>query len=258
MSPHPNIRIELLGPAFHTTAPGVTREDGKFFPTSPLQAKLLEVLWTRKSSWMLPHKLGSLTGYNMTSIKQTLSVLRPLINELGWRIENHRDLGYRIINLKETKVRPIKVAVCSKLRHAEKFRKLNKPGIHFNSRWIYMGVEAKAMAKPASHWMEENFNDIEAADYVICYAEHVESTLSENIEGELLSMALVEVGYAMKCNKLILCIGNHISYLPWRAATHRVHFHPTLEDALNWIIKINSPAAAPIKDAYAPAGASTI
>ena len=132
-------------------------------------------------------------------------------------------------------MRPIKIAFASKLDHAEKILAAQREGFHFISRWLYMGQASKKVAKPASHWLEENFEDIKSADYVICYAEHVESSINDALEGEVLKTALVEVGWAMAWGKPVICIGNHESYRPWRAASHRVTTMPSLAAAITYI-----------------------
>lgn len=104
-------------------------------------------------------------------------------------------------------MRHIKVAVASKLRHAEKlktaFRGLE--GFHCNSRWIDSGNLAINAAKPASHWLVENLDDITNCDYVIGYVE----------EGELLKTALGEIFWGLAHQKPVILIGFHDSYEPW-------------------------------------------
>jgi hypothetical protein len=131
-------------------------------------------------------------------------------------------------------MRPLKIAFASKLDHAEEILKHQREGLHFISRWLYMG-EASKKTKPTSHWLEENFEDIKSADYVICFAKHVPSTVDENLETEVLKTALVEVGWAMAWGRPVIVIGTHESYSPWRAASHRVTMLPSLEAAMTYI-----------------------
>lgn len=132
-------------------------------------------------------------------------------------------------------MRPLKIAFCSKLEHATHILTHQREGFHFISRWLYMGELAKAVAKPASHWLEENFEDIKASDYVLGFAKHVESTINPEIEMEHLKTALVEIGWAMAFDRPVIVIGDHESYRPWRAASHRVTMLPTIDAALNYI-----------------------
>lgn len=119
----------------------------------------------------------------------------------------------------------IKIYFASKREHANMIRGYRPEGFHFSARWIDTANLAINAAKPASHWLEENFDDIRACDYVLVYAE----------EGEVLKTALIEVGYAMAFGKKVYVIGDHDSYRPWRAAILRVSFARTIEDALQII-----------------------
>lgn len=104
-------------------------------------------------------------------------------------------------------MRHIKIYIASKLRHAEKLKALirNIEGFHFNSRWLDTGNLASNAAKPSAHWQVENFDDIQACDYIIGYVE----------EGEVLKGALVEIGYGLAYGKTVILIGQHESYEPW-------------------------------------------
>lgn len=119
-------------------------------------------------------------------------------------------------------MRQTKVYFASKRHHADKIKAQRPDGFHFNGRWLETANLAETAAKPASHWLEENFADIKEADFVIVYAEH----------GEVLKTALLEVGWAMAYGKLVIVVGDHESYRPWRACKARVSFAPTLEAAL--------------------------
>lgn len=123
-------------------------------------------------------------------------------------------------------MKQIKVYFASKRNHADLLRKFRIDGIHICARWTETANLAINAAKPASHWMEENFIDIQAANYVIVYAE----------EGEFLKTALVEVGWAMAWSKPVIVIGDHDSFRPWRANNLRVEFQPTVDEALRSIV----------------------
>lgn len=119
-------------------------------------------------------------------------------------------------------MRQIRVYFASKRIHADMLRALRPDGFHFNGRWLETANLAINAAKPASHWLEENFSDIKEADFVVVYAE----------DGETLKTALVEVGWAMAWGKPVIVVGTHESYQPWRAHKERVSFAPNVEAAL--------------------------
>lgn len=115
----------------------------------------------------------------------------------------------------------IKVYIASKVRHADMLLALrgavDSDGIHFNARWVETCNLAVSSTKPVSHWQRENFDDIERAHAVFCYAE----------AGEHLKGGLVEVGVAIRAGKPIFIIGQtvltdgvkktlyHPDYEPW-------------------------------------------
>ena len=131
-------------------------------------------------------------------------------------------------------MRQIKVAIASKLRHADFLRKQRLDGFHFNSRWLDTGNLASNAAKPVTHWLRENLDDIEASDMLIGYAE----------EGEHLKTAIGEIFHAMAHGKPVWLIGDHQDYEPWG------HFYPhirrarSFEQALSEARQMFSPAAA--------------
>jgi nucleoside 2-deoxyribosyltransferase len=131
---------------------------------------------------------------------------------------------------KESEMKQIKIYFASKRRHAEKLAGYRINQIHICARWIETANLGMNKSKPAAHWMEENFIDIQASDYVLVYAE----------EADTLETALVEVGWAMAFSKPVIVIGDHDSYKPWRANFKRVSFQPTIEDALNAIVRQNT------------------
>lgn len=132
----------------------------------------------------------------------------------------------------------IKIYVASKKRHATMLQnlRLRFDGIHFNARWIETASLAINATKPVSHWQQENFDDIEAADVMLVYAER----------GEHLRNALLEVGYAIRAGKLVYCIGQqvedtgegekgtiyHQDYDDWSAFRQRVRRVPSFDQAI--------------------------
>lgn len=133
----------------------------------------------------------------------------------------------------------IKIYVASKLRHADKIKKLVlvADGFHLCSRWIDTGNLAMNSSKPVSHWQEENFDDIKSADYVLLYGE----------EGEHLKGALVEIGYALAYGKRVwvVCqagrggeddvLFSHPDYEPWSHYSQLVRRAPSFEQAFDEI-----------------------
>lgn len=114
----------------------------------------------------------------------------------------------------------LKIYIASKVRHAELLRGLrtgiDSDGIHFNARWVETCGLAFNATKPVSHWQQENFDDIEAADAVFGYAE----------EGEHLKGGLVEIGWALRAGKPIFIIGQTIT--PTGDST-KTAYHPDFD-----------------------------
>lgn len=128
-------------------------------------------------------------------------------------------------------MRQIKIAWCSKRHHAEKIKATRPDGFHYVSRWLDTANLAENAAKPAHHWMEENFSDIRDSDYVFVLAE----------TGETLKWALGEVGWAMAYGRPVIVIGDHDSYRPWRGNSTRVRMVPTIDAALKAVKAENAP-----------------
>ncbi len=92
----------------------------------------------------------------------------------------------------------IKIYIAAKVEHAAKLAAYKKDGFHFNARWIHMAALGAESMKPVTHWQQENFDDIEAAHFVIFYVE----------PGDKLKGALVEIGYAIRAGKQIWIAGD--------------------------------------------------
>jgi hypothetical protein len=92
----------------------------------------------------------------------------------------------------------IKIYIAAKVEHAAKLAALSKDGFHFNARWIHMAALGAESMKPVTHWQQENFDDIEAAHFVIFYVE----------PGDKLKGALMEIGYAIRAGKHVWIVGD--------------------------------------------------
>lgn len=149
--------------------------------------------------------------------------------------------------------RQIKVYTASKIRHAATLLGLRAThdGFHLNARWLDTGNLASNSAKPVSHWLEENFDDIRAADYVLVYAE----------AGEHLKTALVEVGFALAYGKPVYVVGKtdgavsenpeamlggHPDFAPWCMYSQLIHRMPTLQAALDHMREKETGKVVPI------------
>ncbi len=111
----------------------------------------------------------------------------------------------------------IKVYIASKIRHAEMLRALrhhvDADGIHFNGRWVETCNLTFNSTKPVSHWQRENFDDIERAHVVFCYAE----------TGEHLKGGLVEIGVAIRAGKPVYLIGQTVPAADNEAGTKTIY-----------------------------------
>lgn len=104
--------------------------------------------------------------------------------------------------------REIKIAIAAKVEHAPKLAAIHKDGFHITSRWIWMAASGQESMKPVTHWQQENFDDIEMADFVILYLE----------PGDKLKGALIEIGYAVRAGKHVWIAGDGNGVeIPWRA-----------------------------------------
>lgn len=141
----------------------------------------------------------------------------------------------------------IKIYIASKVEHAAKLASFSKDGFHINARWIHMAVAGAANMKPVTHWQQENFDDIEAAHFVIFYVE----------PGDKLKGALVELGYAIRAGKQIWIAGDghgveipiytgapdseeglrvpHRDVLPWGKYAQSIHMAVSLNVAMDQI-----------------------
>lgn len=112
--------------------------------------------------------------------------------------------------------REIKIAIAAKVEHAAKLAAISKDGFHITSRWIWMAASGQENMKPVTHWQQENFDDIEAADFVILYLE----------PGDKLKGALIEIGYAVRAGKQVWIAGDgHGVEIPWRADQDAMTHH---------------------------------
>jgi hypothetical protein len=142
----------------------------------------------------------------------------------------------------------IKVYIASKLEHADKLAAIRKDGFHINARWIDMAEIHRKKMKPVTHWQQENFDDIEAADYVIFYIE----------AGDHLKGGIFELGYAVRAGKKIWIAGDghgvevtipdgatgddvktmrvpHKDIFPWGHYAQAIHIAPSLDAAFSQI-----------------------
>lgn len=122
-------------------------------------------------------------------------------------------------------MRQIKIYVASKLRHAALIKSFSRDGFHLSARWLDTGNLASNAAKPVTHWLAENFDDIQACDYVIVYAE----------AGEHLRTAIGETFYAIAYGKPVFVVGEHDDYTPWCHYSPQVRRAATFAAALDAI-----------------------
>lgn len=120
-----------------------------------------------------------------------------------------------------------KIYIASKLRHADKWRDLEKeyPAIKFCMRWPSYAKslpdEEPYVGVIWSHFLE----DIKECDGVILYAEP-----GDNLRG-----ALVECGMAIALGKFVIVIGTHEGYGTWQY--HRsVYKASSIEQALHLVL----------------------
>lgn len=93
----------------------------------------------------------------------------------------------------------VKVSISSKLEHAAKLAAIIEDGFHINSRWIRLeAAKATDRLRPVTHYMQENFDDIEMADYHTLYIE----------PGDHLKGALIETGVALRAGKYVWIAGD--------------------------------------------------
>lgn len=132
--------------------------------------------------------------------------------------------------LKMSPHRHVKLAIASKLRHAEMFRDLRKQWLqlHLTSRWIVTGNLASESTRPVTHWLQDNFDDIVRSEALLVYVEPEEH----------LRVALLEVGYALAHHKPVFLVGEHDDYKKWQSFVPFVHRYSTIEKALAEIQKI--------------------
>lgn len=139
--------------------------------------------------------------------------------------------------------REIKIYIASKLEHAAKLAALRKDGFHINARWIDTAPIGQQKLKPVTHWQQENFDDIEMADFVILYVE----------PGDKLKGALVELGVAIRAGKEIWIAGDghgvevsvesdlgafrlpHRDILPWSLYAQSIRVAASLDEAFSQI-----------------------
>lgn len=133
----------------------------------------------------------------------------------------------------------IKVYTSAKLEWATKLKAVNQDGFHFNARWLDTADAGRQRLKPASHWQQENFDDICAAHFFLLYIE----------PGDHLKGALVEIGYALGIGKKCWIAGDghgvdvqtesgmirmpHKDILPWGLYRQRIRIVPSLGIALS-------------------------
>lgn len=87
------------------------------------------------------------------------------------------------------------------------------------------------------HWLEENFDDIRACDYLIVYAE----------EGENLKTAIGEAFYGIAHGKPVFVIGEHKDYMPWCFYSPQIKRSPNFPAALDAIQLEQRSKIIPIK-----------
>lgn len=120
---------------------------------------------------------------------------------------------------------PIRVYTASKLRHAAMLAKqVGQDGIYLTARWLATAGHPGQDMRPASHWLQDNFDDIERSEFVLVYVE----------QGEHLKGGLVEAGLAIHAGKTLVLVspaaghpdspmflpgGNHPDFSKWK-------FHP--------------------------------
>lgn len=103
-----------------------------------------------------------------------------------------------------------RVYVVSKRKHAARLLHLRKefPGVYFTARWPLSVLQGSEELRPASQYMEDNFDDIQRSGYVLAYVE----------DGEHLKHGLTELGYATAWGKQIWLVG-------WKQEEGSVEIH---------------------------------
>jgi hypothetical protein len=144
----------------------------------------------------------------------------------------------------------IKAYISAKLEHAQKLLAFQPDGFHINSRWIEMAEAGRKRAKPPSHWIQENFDDIRMAHYFVLYVEP-----SDHLKG-----SIFEIGHAVGIGKRCWIAGNavdgrdenwgavvrqdgvaneirvpHKDVLPWGLYRQRIRMVRSLEQAFKEI-----------------------
>ncbi len=122
-------------------------------------------------------------------------------------------------------MRQIKIYVASKLRHADAIKAFRQDGFHFCGRWLDTGNLAANAAKPVTHWLEENFDDIRSCDYLLVYGE----------AGEHLKTAIGEAFYAIAHGKPVFVLGEHADYAPWCFYSPQIRRAKDFQSALDTI-----------------------
>lgn len=108
----------------------------------------------------------------------------------------------------------IAVYTASKLYYADQWRTLRTdwPEVHFTARWPWQHINDDGTPKwpsDAAHgaiFWEHDFQDIQRASVVLCYAE----------PEDILRGALVEAGMALGQGKLVITVGTNESFGTWQ------------------------------------------
>ena len=120
----------------------------------------------------------------------------------------------------------VPVYVTAKRHHSDKLLALRDlwPHIYFTMRWPVVRNVPSEAARPAVHWVQDNADDIERSEYVIC-----DSVPEDDLNG-----SIFELGIAWRAGKTIYLVGDNERYKEWKFAA-RVLRRGTLEQVLEEI-----------------------
>lgn len=108
---------------------------------------------------------------------------------------------------------PVKVYTASCTTHASLWRDLTKtwPEIEFTARWPHSALLGGPLANCPAHasvFWDHDFEDVKRSDVIMVYGAH------DNTQH--LCGALVEAGWGIAFNKIVVVVGEHVSYGTWQ------------------------------------------
>lgn len=124
-------------------------------------------------------------------------------------------------------MRKPKIYLASKLHHSDFARSLvvsNTYDVTWTNRWQWFEGVVSDSEESASHFWENDFDDVDAADCVIVLGK----------KADVLKGALVEAGYAIAQGKSVYAVGKSSSFGTW-ASSQRVMRFRNVHDAIDHI-----------------------